>query len=42
MERPAGGYMSYEQMLQLAPLVSPEMLVTGNQDRLPDVGGKSY
>ena len=42
MERPAGGYLSDEQMLQLAPLVSPDMVVTGSQDRLPDVGGRSF
>ena len=40
MSVPAGGHASDEQLLKLAPLVSPDRIVTGNQDRLPDVGGK--
>ena len=40
MSVPAGGHASNEQLLKLAPLVSPDRLVTGNQDKLPDVGGK--
>ena len=38
MARPAGGHISDEKLLKLAPLVSPERIVTGIQDRLPDVG----
>ena len=37
---PAGGHASDEQLLKLPPIVSQDMLVTGNHDRLPDVGGK--
>ena len=40
MSVPAGGHASDEQLLKLAPLVSPDRLVSGNQDKLADVGGK--
>ena len=40
MAVPAGGHISDEQLIKLTPLVSPDRIVTGNQDWLPYVGGK--
>ena len=40
MSVPAGGHASDEQLLKHAPLMSPDRIVTGNQDGPPDVEGK--
>ena len=40
MSEPAGGYLSDEELLKLAPMGPPGQIVTGTADKLPDVGGK--
>ena len=37
---PAGGHLSDEELLKLAPMGPPSQIVTGAADKLPDVGGK--
>ena len=40
MSAPAGGHLSDEELLKLAPMGPPNQIVTGAADKLPDVGGK--
>ena len=40
MSIPAGGHLSDKELLKLAPMGSPNLIVTGTADKLPDVGGK--
>ena len=40
MSAPAGGHLSDEELLKLAPMGPPSQIVTGTADKLPDVGGK--
>ena len=40
MSVPAGGHLSDEELLNLAPTGPPGQIVTGAADKLPDVGGK--
>ena len=40
MFAPAGGHLSNEELLKLAPMGPPDQIVTGTADKLPDVSGK--
>ena len=40
MFAPAGGHLSDEELLKLAPMGPLDQIVTGAADKLPDVGGK--
>ena len=40
MFAPAGGHLSNEELLKLAPMGSPDKIVTGAADKLLNVGGK--
>ena len=40
MFAPARGHLSDEELLKLAPMGPPDEIVTGEADKLPDVGGK--
>ena len=40
MFAPAGGHLSDEELLKLAPMGPIDQIVTGAADKLPDVGGK--
>ena len=40
MSAPAGGHLSDEELLKLAPMGPPNQIVTGTADKLSDVGGK--
>ena len=40
MFAPAGGHLSDEELLKLAPMGPIDQIVTGAADKLSDVGGK--
>ena len=40
MAEAPGGYPGDEELLKLAPMGPADQIITGNKDRLPDVGGK--
>ena len=40
MSVPAGGHLSDEELLKLAPMGPPSQIVTGTADKLSDVGGE--
>ena len=40
MAESPGGYPGDEELLKLAPMGPADQIITGNKDRLPDVGDK--
>ena len=42
MFAPAGGHLSDEELLKLAPMGPPDQIVTGAAGKLPDVSDKYW